>query len=64
VPDVWRLAVATGFCGGYTTFSTFMYESARLSDEGAGLEAIMNLLASLMVGLLAVKLGMVIARRV
>ncbi|HEY2587854.1 MAG TPA: fluoride efflux transporter CrcB [Tepidisphaeraceae bacterium] len=63
VSDTVRLGVATGFVGAYTTFSTFMYESTRLNDDGAGLEAIMNLLGSLIVGLLAVKLGMVLARR-
>lgn len=63
VSDTVRLAVATGFVGAYTTFSTFMYESTRLNDEGAGLQAIMNLLGSLMVGLVAVRLGIILARR-
>jgi len=64
VSDTMKLAVATGFVGAYTTFSTFMYESTRLSDDGASLEAITNLVGSVIVGLLAVKLGMMIARRV
>ena len=63
VSDTMRLAIATGFVGAYTTFSTFMYESARLGDDGAGLEAIANLVGSLVVGLIAVKLGMFLARR-
>lgn len=33
-PDVFAVA-ATGFCGGYTTFSTAMVESVRLAREGA-----------------------------
>jgi CrcB protein len=33
-PDAFALA-ATGFCGGYTTFSTAMVESVRLAREGA-----------------------------
>ena len=64
VSDTMRLAVATGFVGAYTTFSTFMWESSRLVDDGAGLEAIVYLLGSLLVGLLAVRLGIIIARRV
>lgn len=62
VSDTTRLAIGAGFVGAYTTFSTFMYESSRLVDEGAGLEAILNLLGSLMLGILAVRLGMLIAR--
>jgi len=63
VSDTTRLAIATGFVGAYTTFSTFMWESSRLVDDGAGLEAILNLVGSLLVGLLAVRLGIIIARR-
>lgn len=62
VSDTMRLAVATGFVGAYTTFSTFMYESSRLVDEGAGLEALVNLVGSLVIGLLAVRLGVIVAR--
>jgi CrcB protein len=62
VSDVVRLAIGVGFVGAYTTFSTFMYESNRLADDGAGFLAIMNLLASLTVGIIAVRLGMSLAR--
>lgn len=58
-----QLAVATGFVGAYTTFSTFMFESARLGEDGAELKAIVNLLGSLGVGLIAVKFGMILGRR-
>src|SRR5258708_7642005 len=37
VSDTTRLAVGAGFVGAYTTFSTFMYESNHLLDEGAGI---------------------------
>lgn len=63
VSDNVKLAVATGFVGAYTTFSTYMWESARLNDQKAYLAATTNLLGSLVVGLVAVKLGMILARR-
>ncbi|HSU68118.1 MAG TPA: fluoride efflux transporter CrcB [Tepidisphaeraceae bacterium] len=61
VSDTTRLAIATGFVGAYTTFSTYMFESVQLSDQGATLEALVNLLGSVIVGVIAVKLGMIMA---
>ena len=61
ISDTTKLAIGTGFVGAYTTFSTFMYESAQLAGEGAGLAAIVNLFGSLILGILAVRLGMWIA---
>ena len=58
----WRLLVATGFVGAYTTFSTFEYETERLVEAGAAVWAAVNLLASVTVGFLAVRLGVVLAR--
>jgi CrcB protein len=63
VSDTTRLAIAVGFTGAYTTFSTYMYESNALLGDGSGLKAIFNLLGSLMVGLLAVRFGMLVAQR-
>ena len=63
VSDTLRLAVATGFVGAYTTFSTYMYESAVLSDEKAWIATTLNLLGSLVVGMAAVKFGMILGRR-
>jgi len=57
-----QLGVATGFVGAYTTFSTYMYESSKLIDDGAGLEAIVNLVGSLVIGLVALRLGVIAAR--
>jgi fluoride exporter len=60
--DTTRLAIAVGFVGAYTTFSTFMYESNQLADDGARFEAIVYLLGSLVVGIIAVRAGMELAR--
>ena len=62
VSDTTRLAIGVGFVGAYTTFSTFMYESNKLADDGAGLEAMAYILASLIVGIIAVRVGMLVGR--
>lgn len=57
----WRLLVAVGFVGAYTTFSTFEWETQRLASAGGMLLAAANVVASVAVGFGAVWLGTRIA---
>lgn len=63
VDPLWRLLIATGFVGAYTTFSTFEYETERLTSTGAAGWALVNVLTSVIVGFAAVRLGVILARR-
>lgn len=60
--DNWRLLIAVGFVGAYTTFSTFEYESLQLVANGAKPLALLNILGSVVAGFGAAYLGMVAAR--
>jgi fluoride exporter len=62
--DTFRLAIGVGFVGAYTTFSTYMYESNKLIDDGANLPAMVNIVGSVVAGLLAVRLGIWLGRTV
>jgi len=59
-----RTALMVGFVGAYTTFSTFSLETFRLIEDGALVLAAANVLASVIAGLLAVYIGVVIARAI
>lgn len=49
--------LAGGFCGAYTTFSTFAWETLRLAEEGARARAIANVLGNLVLGVAAAAVG-------
>ena len=59
-----RLFFATGLCGGFTTFSTFTYESLRLWQDGNVLIGIVNLFGSLAIGMIGVLLGFILGRMI
>ena len=57
-----RLAVAIGFVGAYTTFSTWTYETMRLLEDGSWQLAIANVFGSLLAGMVAVISGLTAGR--
>jgi CrcB protein len=58
----WRLLVAVGFCGSYTTFSSYAFESFALMEQGQWLLMGMNVLFSNALCLAAVLAGAALAR--
>jgi CrcB protein len=60
--DDLRLMIAVGFTGAYTTFSTFEYEANGLLTDGRALASMVYLVASVLLGLGAVRLGVILAR--
>jgi fluoride exporter len=61
LPPVVFALLATGFCGGLTTFSTFGYETLRLLEDGAVTDAGLNVIGSLAAGILLAWVGFRIA---
>lgn len=60
-PEI-RLLLTTGFCGGYTTFSTFSYETARLLEDGEWSRGATYIAASVIVSLIGTFIGFALAR--
>lgn len=63
VPPEWRVAIAVGFFGGYTTFSSFSWETAKMLEAGEWLRASAYVAASVVLGLLLSATGIRLANR-
>jgi CrcB protein len=60
--DDLKLMIAVGFTGAYTTFSTFEFETYGKLEDGKGLVGAIYLLGSVLLGLVAVYVGVALAR--
>ena len=58
-----RLGLTVGFMGGFTTFSTFSYETLRLLEEGSFGHAGANILLNVLLCLCSAMLGVLVARQ-
>lgn len=60
-PNTQRVVLGTGFCGAYTTFSTFSFDTVHLVKEAAAREAIGNVVLTVLTCATASALGLVLA---
>jgi CrcB protein len=61
LPTGLAVVLSTGFCSGFTTWSTLAYETLALAESGALLEAAANVALSIGAGLVAAVAGLVLA---
>ena len=60
----WRLFLAVGFCGGFTTFSSFAYNNLNLLKDQAIGQLLFNIFGSITLGVFAVYLGIILIRSI
>lgn len=59
-----RMGLGVGFLGGFTTFSTFSYETFRLLEEGSYLHAGANVIFNVLICIFFAALGIFLARQI
>ena len=60
----WRYLIPIGFIGGYSTFSTFEWETLRVFQDGDFLFAMFNIVGSVALGFIAVWLGVITGKAI
>lgn len=58
----WRIFLAVGICGGFTTFSSFAYNNFTMINDKAWGSLLLNVGGNLFLGILAVYLGIILIR--